>query len=115
MIRKGSALTTDFREHMRGGEGTVEITGFVNAEELNQKGRLFGRIVLHPGCGIGAHTHEGESELFYIYEGQAIYNDNGTETPVSAGDVTLCASGESHGIRNASTADCCLVALIVHA
>ena len=102
MIKKAAEFQTDYRENMRGGNGTVEITNFVTPEELNNKGRLFANITLNPGCGIGYHEHEQESELFYIMKGEVLYNDNGTEHVLSAGDVMICPAGTGHAIANNS-------------
>ena len=115
MIKKAAEFKTDYRENMRGGGGVVEITNFVSKEDLNDKGRLFANITLRPGCGIGFHVHEGESELFYLFKGEAIYNDNGTEYPVSAGDVMICPAGTGHGIRNAGEEVAELCAVIINA
>lgn len=115
MIKTTEDFKTELREHMRGGDGTVTVTSFVSAEELNQKGRLFGKITLKPGCGIGFHIHESDSELFYIIKGTAVYDDNGTAVTVSAGDVTLTPAGTGHAIKNESDEDVELIALIVYA
>ena len=114
MIRKAEECKVEYREKMREGNGTVQITNFASAEELNDKGRLFGKITLKPGCGIGFHIHEKDSELFYILKGTAVYDDNGKETTVTAGDVTLAPSGTGHAIRNESDGDVELIALIVY-
>jgi len=115
MIRKADACKINYKEHMRDGDGTVIITDFIAApEELNSKGRLFSRITLNPGCSIGFHVHEGESELFYIIKGNAEYNDGGEKKPVTAGDVTICPAGTGHGIANRSEEVVELVALILH-
>lgn len=114
MVKKFENFNVDLRENMRGGDGVVEMTGFVTPEELNNKGRLFGKIVLKSGCGIGYHIHENESELFYIMKGTAVYDDNGTKTIVSAGDVTVTSSGMGHSIKNESSEDVELIALIVY-
>ena len=115
MIRKNAEFTTELRENMRGGDGTVIVTSFVSAAELNDRGRLFGKIVLKPGCGIGYHIHEADSELFYILEGEGQYDDNGTVVTVKAGDVTYTPAGTGHSIANNSTQPLKLVALIVYA
>ena len=115
MIKKANGFVPELRENMRGGDGTVEVTNFVSVEELNEKGRLFGKIVLKPGCGIGFHVHENDSELFYIVKGTAVYDDNGTKTVVNAGDVTLTPAGEGHSIKNEGAEDVELIALIVYA
>ena len=115
MIRKAADCKKVYNEKMRGGNGTVQITNFATPEELNNKGRLFANITLNPGCSIGFHMHEGESELFYVMKGEAVYNDNGTEYPVSAGDVMLCPVGSGHAVANNGTEVVELCAVIVYA
>ena len=115
MIKKAADCKKEYRENMRGGNGTVELTSFATPEELNNKGRLFANITLKPGCGIGYHVHETDSELFYVMKGEALYNDNGTESIVSAGDVMLCPAGTGHAVSNNGTEDVELCAVIVYA
>ncbi len=117
MIRKACECSVEYKEHMRGGDGTVMLTSLIGSdEELNKKGRLFSRITLNPGCGIGYHVHEGESELFYILKGTAVYLDGAEdrEIKVTAGDVTVCPPGTGHGISNRTDEMVELVALILH-
>ncbi len=115
MIRREKDCTIEYREHMRDGDGTVKLTHFIAGPgELCEKGRLFSKITLEPGCSIGYHVHDHDSELFYFMKGKGIYNDNGTEVPVSAGDVTICPVGEGHGIANRSEEVLELVAVIVY-
>ena len=104
MIRKAQECAIEYREHMRDGDGTVQI-----------KGRLFAKITLNPGCSIGYHLHDKDAELFYIIKGTAEYNDNGVIRTVTAGDVTVCPTGESHGIANKTDEVVELVAVIVYA
>lgn len=115
MVKSFNDFNTELRENMRGGDGTVIVSSFVTPEELNNKGRLFGKIVLKPGCGIGYHVHETDSELFYIIKGTAVYDDGGVKTSVTAGDVTLTPAGTGHSIKNEGTEDVELIALIVYA
>ena len=116
MIRKENECKIEFREHMRDGDGTVKLTNFINApEELCGKGRLFSKITLNPGCGIGYHVHETDSELFYILKGTAEYSDNGTICTVSAGDVTICPPNQGHSITNKTDETVELIAVIVFA
>lgn len=115
MIRKANECKKESRENMRGGPGTVEMVHFATPAELYEKGRLFGSIILNPGCGIGFHVHEKDSELFYLAKGEAVYNDNGTEYPVSAGDVMICPAGTGHAITNNSDSVAELIAVIVYA
>ena len=115
MIRKKDECKIEYREKMRDGNGTVELTSFIEGpEELCNKGRLFSKITLKSGCGIGFHVHEGDSELFYILKGTAEYNDNGEVKTVTAGDVTICPPGTGHGIENKSEETVELIAVIVY-
>ena len=115
MIKKAAEFTTEYRENMRGGNGTVEITNFVTPEDMNNKGRLFANITLKPGCSIGYHVHDNDSELFYLMKGVALYNDNGTEYTVHPGDVMYCPAGTGHSIANNGEETVEVCAVIVYA
>ena len=116
MIRKADECRVEFREHMRDGDGTVKITNLIAGDaELNDKGRLFAKITLEPGCSIGYHVHEKDAELFYILKGTAEYNDGGELRIVTAGDVTICPTGTGHGIANRTDEIVELAAVIVYA
>jgi len=115
MIKKAADFKTEYRENMRGGNGTVEVTNFATPAELNDKGRMFSNITLRPGCSIGYHVHENDSELFYLMKGEALYNDNGVEYTLSAGDVMICPAGTGHSIANNGEEDVEVCAVIVYA
>ncbi|MBR5528730.1 MAG: cupin domain-containing protein [Clostridia bacterium] len=115
MIKKHDEFTPELRENMRGGDGTVSVCNFITEDDLNGKGRLFGKITLKPGCGIGYHVHEKDSELFYVLKGTATYDDNGVKSVITAGDVTVTPAGSGHSVKNEGTEDVELVALIVYA
>ncbi|MBR2264608.1 MAG: cupin domain-containing protein [Firmicutes bacterium] len=115
MIRRKEECKVEYREHMRDGNGTVQLTAFINGpEELNGKGRLFSKITLQPGCSIGYHVHETDAELFYILTGTGMYSDNGTIVTVQPGDVTICETGHGHSIANEGDEVLELVAVIVY-
>lgn len=116
MIRQASECKTENRENMRGGYGTVHMTSLISGpQELYDKGRLFSKISLGPGCSIGYHVHEHDSEIYYITAGTAEYNDNGVIREVHAGDVAICPEGEGHSLTNSSNEVVELIALIVYA
>lgn len=115
MIRKAADCKKENRENMRGGNGIVEITNFATPAELNDKGRLFANITLKPGCSIGYHVHEKDSELFYLMKGNALYNDNGVEYTLSAGDVMICPAGTGHAVANNGEEDVEICAVIIYA
>ena len=94
MIRKPEEFRIEYKEHMRDGDGTVQLTHFITGpEELNGKGRLFAKSTLNPGCSIGYHVHEGDAELFYILKGTAEYND--------AGEIRTVKRATSPSVRRA--------------
>lgn len=115
MIKRAQQRQTEVTENMRGGPGSVQKSALATPEELLNKGRMFSIITLEPGCGIGLHEHQNETELFYVMEGEADYQDNGVLQHVQAGDVTICPPGESHSITNNGSAVVRLVALILYA
>ena len=100
MIRSAGEQTVRVRENVRGGEGNIHFHDFLTAEDAFGAGHLFSKTVLPAGASIGEHRHEGEFEVYYILSGAAEVNDNGTLVMLGAGDTHLCASGESHAIRN---------------
>ncbi|MBR6159300.1 MAG: cupin domain-containing protein [Lachnospiraceae bacterium] len=116
MIRKKEDCAIEYREKMRDGNGTIEITNFITGPaELCEKGRLFSKITVKSGCSIGYHVHEKDSELFYFLKGNAKYNDNGTIKDVCAGDVAICPAGCGHGVENAGDETVEIIAVIVYA
>jgi mannose-6-phosphate isomerase-like protein (cupin superfamily) len=116
MIRKADEVTVEYREHMRGGPGTAQVTKFIAGdEELQNKGRLFAKITLVPGAGVGHHEHEKDSELFYILSGTPDYEDNGKMVKLQPGDVTICPPGETHAITNNTDEPVEVIAVIVYA
>ena len=102
MVKRAEDMVKLYNEHMRGGDGTVEIIRYLEPEEFNGNAKMIAKLVFKPGCSIGEHTHEGEEESICIAKGTAIYNDNGTMTTLHEGDSCVCLGGQTHGIRNAS-------------
>jgi mannose-6-phosphate isomerase-like protein (cupin superfamily) len=102
-------MKTEQKEKMRDGEGVVLIRHLVDTENEKHT-RMLGEITLEPGCSIGYHQHNNETEYFFIISGSGTINDNGTEVQINAGDSIITGNGASHSIKN--TGD---VPLILHA
>jgi mannose-6-phosphate isomerase-like protein (cupin superfamily) len=102
-------MKTQHKEKMRDGEGVVLIRHLVDTENEKHT-RMLGEITLEPGCSIGYHQHNNETEYFFIISGSGTVNDNGTEVKINAGDSIITGNGASHSIKN--TGD---VPLILHA
>lgn len=111
MVRKEEKTV---RHAIRGGKGDVYTYHILQADEMMGHGRLYAKMVLPPGSSIGCHTHEGDTEPYYILKGQGIFTDaDGSRVPVGPGDICTIACGESHAIENAGDEDLEMIALIL--
>lgn len=99
MIRSADEFRVQKVEGLMGGKGHVTIIHFYEPEDFGGIGRLFGKTLIEPGNSVGVHNHEGEQESYYIIKGKALYNDNGKEVEIGPGTLTLCKTGETHGIE----------------
>jgi mannose-6-phosphate isomerase-like protein (cupin superfamily) len=114
MVKKFSELPVTLNENMRGGDGTVQITHLADKAGMHDKNRLFAKITLKPGCSVGYHVHEAETEIYHILSGTGVYDDNGVSTvTVNAGDTTYTPPGQGHSIANNTDTDLEFIALII--
>jgi mannose-6-phosphate isomerase-like protein (cupin superfamily) len=115
MIRRRNERKVEVKEQVFQGEGKVTACNLLNGpEEMNNKGRAFAHSTLEPGCSLGFHLHKNEAEAYYILRGTGEFNDNGTITTVSAGDVTFTAAGEGHGLKNTGDEPLEFIGLILY-
>lgn len=106
-------MTIERIENMCGGEGHVIIKRILGEKELNGKCGLYAEVTLEAGCTLGYHEHHGESETYYILTGEGIYNDNGNERTVTAGDITFTPDNHGHGLANTGLENLVFMALII--
>ncbi|WP_305044396.1 cupin domain-containing protein [Geoalkalibacter sp.] len=66
---------------------------------------------LEPGGEIYVHTHEGQSETFYILSGEAVCTMGEERLAFPAGSCGMAPPGVPHGLRNDSAAPVTLLAL----
>lgn len=115
MIRRSEEKQTVRKPAPFNGVGEITVRSLLNgSEEMSQKGRVFGHTTVYPGSEIGYHIHTGDSETYYILSGKGLYNDNGTEVEIGAGDVTYCAPGEGHGLKCLGDKPVEMIALILY-
>jgi mannose-6-phosphate isomerase-like protein (cupin superfamily) len=112
MTIQRSAMKTEQKEKMRGGEGIVNFTYFV-PNDTEKNARMLAEISLDPGVSIGNHRHDTETEYFIFISGAGTVNDNGTERPVKAGDVMVTGNGASHSVKNTGSVPLVFNAIIV--
>ena len=86
----------------------------LDPSQMKDKIRLFGDVTIEAGGHLDYHEHHGEAEAYYILEGTGLYDDNHEkEYIVKPGDVTYCADGKGHGIKNAGDDTLRFMALII--
>lgn len=98
---------------VQNGKGMAKMKSLATREELYEHGRLFAHVTLDPGCSIGYHNHVNETEWYYMIKGEGVFNDNGTEVIMHAGDIGATGYGEYHGMENRSDEPLEFIALIV--
>lgn len=113
MFKKSNDMEKEFREKMRGGEGTVEITHIFKEHELTGKSRMCAKVTLKPGCSIGMHIHENEEEIYYFIKGKGKIVDNGEQRDVCVGDAVLTGGGAAHSVENNGSEDLEFMAIIL--
>lgn len=95
------------------GKGVLTLTKMSDYYDKPEKLRNFMLAELEPGASVGYHVHTAESESYYILSGEGMYNDDGENIPVKAGDVTFTPDGHGHGIENTGAEPLKFIALII--
>jgi mannose-6-phosphate isomerase-like protein (cupin superfamily) len=112
MVIHRNEMKVEDKEKMREGKGTARFTYLLDGgKETNA--RMFAEITLEPGCSIGYHKHESETEYYFILSGAGLVNDNGKEVTVKQGDAIITGHGASHSIENTGTTPLVFHAIIV--
>ena len=98
---------------VQNGSGLIHIKDLTNPSGLYGHGRMFAHVTVDPGCSIGYHDHQHETEFYYIIKGEAVFHDNDTEVMVHPGDICATGYGQFHGLENRTDEPVELIALIV--
>lgn len=53
-----------------------------------------------PGQTQPAHTHEGSDKVYFVVEGKGMFQVEGEERELGAGEIVLAESGQRHGVVN---------------
>ncbi|HEX3045176.1 MAG TPA: cupin domain-containing protein [Bacillota bacterium] len=113
MLRTAAEMAVEYRERMRGGNGTIVIKNLFKQGELKGKARLVAEITIPPGGSIGFHQHDQEEEIFYFLSGQGRVTDQEVVKEVTAGDAMLTGGGNGHAVENTGTDPLVLIAIIL--
>lgn len=103
----------EIKAKMAGGAGEVIVEHILSDKEMHGSCRMYAQVTIPAGSTLGYHEHHGESETYYILSGSGIYNDNGTEREVKAGDITYTPSGKGHGLKPSGSESIVFMALII--
>ena len=89
-----------------GGEGRYVMRHYTDDNVKIMLGKL------EPGCSIGLHTHEANSEVMYILSGVATYVYEGEEEIVMPGEVHYNPMGRQHTLMNKGEEDLMFFAVV---
>ena len=109
MVIHRNEMKSEVKERMRDGEGSTHLIYLLDGS-TQKNARMFAEITLNPGCSIGYHRHDSETEYYFILSGTGIVNDDGKEVQVKQGDSIITGNGASHCIKNTGS-----VPLVFHA
>ena len=96
-----------------GGAGELKARVIATKDTLYGKSRLLNHCLLEKGSEVGWHIHQGDGEIYYILSGEGEFNDNGSVTTVTAGDVCWTPDGEGHSLKALSD-ELEFIALVVY-
>lgn len=113
MIKTVDQMTRVINQHMRGGEGAVEVLHLFDQSEFTGKARLCARLTIPQGSSIGFHEHLQEEEIFYILSGEGVFTEDGRETVISPGMASITGNGSGHSIRNDKPEPLVILAVIL--
>ena len=100
MIKRAKDMVKEVKQQVRGGKGSMEIIRLVHPDETFTKHlQTLARVTLSPGSSIGLHPHVDSEEIYYILQGKALFNDNGTEKILERGDAAVTGGGGTHSIE----------------
>ena len=112
MVIHRNEMKVEEREHLRDGEGILQMTHLLDcSNEKNVK--LLAEFSINPGCSIGYHKHDSETEYYFILSGSATVNDNGKEVQVKQGDSVITGNGDFHSIKNTGSVPLVFLAAII--
>lgn len=110
-------ITTDrvieHYENRAGGKGSVHIERLLPPEILKDHVLMYAKVTVDVQSSLGYHQHIDDGESYYIIQGKARYNDNGTEVILEAGACTFTPAGSSHGIENIGDEPLVFMAIIL--
>ena len=111
MIKHPSEML-DRKRQVREGNGLCQSLDLLMEEEMKHC-RVFTKFTMQKGVSIGEHTHDNETEYYWILSGEGIVTEIDGEKVVKSGDLVITGNGASHAIRNEKDEPLVFLALII--
>ena len=111
MFVKKEQTTRQAIPNVRGGPGEMIKVDWT--DQLPPYTKMLATLVLESGSGVGYHTHDTDTEVFYILEGELEVDDNGTVYTAKPGDLMITGDGKGHSVTNKSGKTASMLAFIV--
>ena len=106
MLIHFDAMEESANQNFKGGEGAFFNKTFQDDHNKILTGRLA------PGASIGLHTHQGNSEIIFIFSGKGKVLYDGEYESLSAGSCHYCPMGHSHSLINDGGEDLVFCAVV---
>ena len=113
MIKRRNEQTLTY-EYNDKGAPAFSLHNLKEFDGISEKIKQFSYVEIAVGEEVPYHEHHGNAENYYIISGKGLYNDNGTLSEVSDGDVTFTPSGEGHALKNIGNKKLCFMALVIY-
>jgi mannose-6-phosphate isomerase-like protein (cupin superfamily) len=101
-MKKNVYATPKVRTIAHNGRGEIETARVLDASDFRSKCDFVDHSVIPPGVTIGTHTHGNNEEVYFILNGSGRMKIDGSDVPVSRGDLILNRPHGTHGITNES-------------
>lgn len=72
---------------------------------FTQKGHLLQIVTIPPKTKQRMHSHQLQTEVYYILEGETVITINGTDYIAKPGDAFITEPGDVHNLWNKTEAD----------
>jgi quercetin dioxygenase-like cupin family protein len=69
-------------------------------DDFDEKGHLLQVVTIPPHTRQRLHSHDKQTEVFYILEGEATIRINDVDYPARPGDAFICSPGDVHNVWN---------------
>jgi quercetin dioxygenase-like cupin family protein len=73
--------------------------------DFDEKGHLLQVVTIPPDTRQRLHSHDKQTEVFYILEGEAILRINDVDYVARPGDAFICSPGDVHNVWNQADKD----------